>query len=504
MVSGVSGLETVVMKKHLLAALLLLAHGLLMVDAARRLSPAWDEILIPSLASRLWKTRSLAVVSGQPFLLNSLCSAALTCSLPCLLSRKPLAKIRFASATTSPSTIESIRENFYCDEPLVIHFILVAHGIIAVYVGEFGNPGRSGQPSVLRGYSAHSFPRESCAVGNACLFRALGSCLHERWAQKTRPAYLYGCGIATGLALLCKLICLPLLLVFSVLQMTGYPPSFSISQRLANVSKLAGAALCTAGLLFLPWHHSFQAIKEVISLGLTYQKTMPAYFWHGQNLAEPPSLLSRGGDAVESPSLCLILGLCGLYAWRRSKRHLGLGPCTCIFRHIYILAAFLSARCQHGSMWNHISRSGGARGRFGFRADGSAVGSEVDLSSGGNHGFSRRVACASELPRLFQYHGGVPMPDIGGWPIRIRTGDTAGLADYLHAHGEPNVLLAYSGAADPRAYGIHFQDLLSPALFIRETRGEAIGSDAAARVDCLGDQGPPKRTSLYELAGAKR
>jgi hypothetical protein len=52
------------------------------------------------------------------------------------------------------------------------------------------------------------------------------------------------------------------------------------------------------------------------------------------------------------------------------------------------------------------------------------------------------------------------------------------LRDYQRNQGEPHLLLAYSGSADPRAYGLQFQDLFSPALYIRATRGEIIPNDS--------------------------
>lgn len=42
-----------------------------------------------------------------------------------------------------------------------------------------------------------------------------------------------------------------------------------------------------------------------------------------------------------------------------------------------------------------------------------------------------------------------------------------GLKKYLDRHGSPGLLLAYSGAADPEAHGLNYQDVLSPALVSR-------------------------------------
>jgi hypothetical protein len=48
------------------------------------------------------------------------------------------------------------------------------------------------------------------------------------------------------------------------------------------------------------------------------------------------------------------------------------------------------------------------------------------------------------------------------------------LKDYWVGQGRPDLLLAYSGPADPSAYGLSFQDLISSALYVRDSREIAL------------------------------
>jgi hypothetical protein len=50
--------------------------------------------------------------------------------------------------------------------------------------------------------------------------------------------------------------------------------------------------------------------------------------------------------------------------------------------------------------------------------------------------------------------------------------DLPRVAEWMRAEKVAQIILAYSGSADPRAYGIHYQDLLSPALITRVYRGD--------------------------------
>jgi hypothetical protein len=49
------------------------------------------------------------------------------------------------------------------------------------------------------------------------------------------------------------------------------------------------------------------------------------------------------------------------------------------------------------------------------------------------------------------------------------------LAHWMRQNGISKILLSYSGAGDPRIYGIQYQDVLCPALVTREYRGEVLG-----------------------------
>lgn len=48
------------------------------------------------------------------------------------------------------------------------------------------------------------------------------------------------------------------------------------------------------------------------------------------------------------------------------------------------------------------------------------------------------------------------------------------LARYVTKEGNPGLILCYSGSADPEAYGLKYQDLLSPALVSRDRKNRLL------------------------------
>ena len=57
--------------------LLLVAHGFLVLDASRRQSPPWDEIVYPSAGLSQWKTGRIEINSEHPILSKLICSGPL-------------------------------------------------------------------------------------------------------------------------------------------------------------------------------------------------------------------------------------------------------------------------------------------------------------------------------------------------------------------------------------------------------------------------------------------
>jgi hypothetical protein len=239
-------------------------------------------------------------------------------------------------------------------------------------------------------------------------------------------------------------------------------------------------ALGTAVLLYLPWHHPLHALQQVVSFSLKFRQTMPPYFWHGQNWTDPPSLLSWAAMLLKAPPFVWGLSLWGFYLWRRSKWRTEALAHLLIFFAVFVSWPLFYPRAvstiQFGLMYLALA---------GF-AGGIAAGS---AGLGQSFKWIYPIFAAMALVDAWHVH-----PNYLAYFNFMAGGPNAGyrwladsdqdwgqslpaLADYLRAHGNPNVLLSYSGSADPRAYGIRFQDLLSPALFIRETRGELIGSD---------------------------
>jgi len=75
------------------------------------------------------------------------------------------------------------------------------------------------------------------------------------------------------------------------------------------------------------------------------------------------------------------------------------------------------------------------------------------------------------------------------------------LAAWLKAHGTSRVILAYSGPGDPRAYGIEYQDLLSPALITHLYRGEIFADWTGPRYVAIGTkvlQSEPRWLAAWE------
>ena len=72
------------MKQGWVLALLLTAHGLMVLDAARRQSPPWDEIVYPAAGLSQWRTHRIDINTEHPIL------PKLFCSIPLLMSSTPL------------------------------------------------------------------------------------------------------------------------------------------------------------------------------------------------------------------------------------------------------------------------------------------------------------------------------------------------------------------------------------------------------------------------------
>ena len=473
------------MKTYLAVTLILSAHVLLMLDAARRLSPCWDEMVYPVAGVTMWRTRSLTIASGAPFLSEFLCALPLLPlhpSLPDATDSAGKDQLRLGYDFTFHNIIAARKLIFLTRLPSVCFSFMTALLLFWWIRSLWGNTGALTSllcyvTTPLLISRAHLALLEMPAF----FFALLALCLHEQWSRKARPVFLYGCGVAMGLALLCKMICAPLLLVFPVLEMAGYPPHFSQMQRIKNVCKLTATALLTVVVFYLPWHHPVQALKQIISFALTFQQTMPPFYWHGRNWIDPPSILSWAAMAVKAPPFVWCLGLWGFYYWRQSKGHAAALAHLLLFFSMFLIWPLLFPRAVSTIQF----------GLFYFGLAGLAGGMAAGLNRPHNttkwlyflFAAGAFVDAWHVHPNYLSYFNtAVGGPDAGYRWLADSDQDwgqsLSVLGDYLKAHGDPNVLLAYSGAADPRAYDLRFQDLLSPALYVRETQGTLIGTDS--------------------------
>jgi hypothetical protein len=467
------------------APLLILAlHGAMVIDAARRLSPTWDEIVYPAAGLAQWRTRAITINAEHP------CLAKLFDGLPLLALKVPLPfsdpagehkdAFRFGYQFTFHNSLPAQRLIFWSRTPAVV-FSLMTALLLFIWIRQLWGVGGALVSLVCYTATPILISRASLALLEMPMFFfvLLALYLHDHWVATWRPRFLWTSGAAGGLALACKFSAFPLIGFLVLLELLGCPPVASFAKRLAHISLFLASSALALFLVYVPWQGAWPALCQAFANMALSQKAIP-FYWHGRMLLSSPSLLSWLAWCMKAPLMVVALSLWGGTLWWRSQRHIVSWIHLAGFAAACWASALLSksalATVHLSPMYLALAGMTGGLGVYFSRYrtwEWGVVPALLVLAL-----LDAGHAHPNELAYFNPLAGGTDQ----GWRWLADSDQDWGqslpaLADYLHAHGDPNVLLAYSGAADPHAYGIRFQDLFSPALYIHEDQGDRIGAD---------------------------
>lgn len=470
------------LKPWIVPLFLLSLHVLMMADAARRTSPSWDEIIYPAAGVAQWKTHQVVMNPEHGAL------AKLIHALPLLALHTPLPTHeeswarrdaqRFGYDFTYRNTVAPQRIIFWgrfaslvCS--LAIGFLLWRWSTTLW--------GQLGGFLSLACYITTPIllSRASTALLEApmYLFLLLALRVHALAASKNLLPLFAAAGALASLALQCKFPALPLLPAFFVLNVVGPGRSHSLSGFIQRVGALAGGFVLAWLVVAAPWVGAWGSLQTTVKNLFQFDSIL-AYTWHGRLYENAPALLSWGAFLIKAPLGGLILGLAGAHVWHRQASHrivywhAGVLALACMlsifffsravttvqFSPVYLSLALLAgalAPALKNSLWKN-----------------AAVATLVLWNAG-------EVLCVH--PNYLAYFNG----SVGGPAQGYRwLGDSdqdwgqslPRLHEFIQRHPGSHLILAYSGAGDPVAHGLTFQDLFSPALMSRYNRSAPIGS----------------------------
>ncbi|MBI4396627.1 MAG: glycosyltransferase family 39 protein [Elusimicrobia bacterium] len=473
-------------KPGLWAGLLLIAHLGLVLDAARKLSPTWDEIVYPAAGLSQWRTGTLHLNTEHPFLSKLIGSAPLLLLNPSLPVDDPSWTARdahvFGYRFTYQNRISPHAIIFWSRVPMVL-FSVFTGLLLFLWIRSLWG-GTAGVVSLLC-YAATPvlLSRASAALLEMPMyfFILLALWLYHKWAENNHEKHLYACGAAAASALMCKLPALPLVPALFVMELLTHETAGSIHRRLWNIARLSLYISHIIVLMYAPWQGAWPALRHVVHNLRIFDAIIP-FYWHGKVLIGAPEFLSWAAFFIKAPLVVWSLGIWGAcLLWKTKNRR------TVVLRWVLFSSACLLSVLFFSNAVTTIQFSPAYLG--------------VACLAGGTgfallkKGASRWVACALLLAALFDAHRGHPNhsayfnSSVGGpgqgyrwlWDSDQDWGQSLpSLAKFMEEHSGAGLVMAYSGAADPRAYGIKYQDLMSPAVVSREFEGEMIPDDSQA------------------------
>jgi 4-amino-4-deoxy-L-arabinose transferase-like glycosyltransferase len=456
-----------------LAVLLLGLHVFLSLNAARRLSPGWDEVVYPMAGFVQWKTGALSVHTGHPFL------APLCISFPLLFLNPDLPPAAEADSEAFRRGFHFLFRNqfaaarllFWSRVPAVFFSILIFAFLFLWMESLWGSWGALASVAVYAGTPILCSRACAALLEMPMLFFILLSLyLHWRWMTEQKTWALYAAGLALGGALLCKLSALPLIPCFLLLEWFPSFYSATIPRRLAASFRLLGTACGVVVLLYLPWHQAWPSVRRAIENLLVFNQAIP-FFWHDRSWLHAPSLLSWAAWMIKAPLCLLAVSLCGAGLWKRSGRH------RLAFFHFFLagLMSFVAVLCMHAAV-NTVQLIPVALMLAGLAAGTAAIASMPFVVAGVILISAGLLQTARAHPNYLAFFNSLAGGSAEGYHWLSDSDQDWGqslplLAAYWRKSGSPSLLLAYSGAGDPAAAGLRYQDFMSPALVTRESQG---------------------------------
>ncbi len=470
-----------VTRRAALLFLILLIHGLLMLNAARRLSPTWDEITYPAAGLVQWQTGAITLNTEHGFLSKLICALPLLALHPSVpfddRSWNAKEEYRFGYQFTFHNKIPSLHLILLSRIPAIIFSILTG---LLLFLWIESIWGTSGGVITLLCYTATPIflSRASLALLDMPMYFFIVVALwtHSRWMETGRLPLAAYSGIATGLGLLCKLIALPLLPAFLFLALYSRGSTLPWKKRLVGFGVVVTVTAGTIALLYLPWKGAWPAAKHVVSNLFFFDHALP-YYWHGRTIVSAPSLLSWFAVAVKSPLCLVLLGCLGYRIWATSRKapvtlsHLGIFGLACLLAVLFFHHAVATA--QFAPMYLAVAGLAGSLGSLWTKGSSKSKALIVLLL-----GLGWADALASH-PNYLAYFNPAAGGSKAGYQWLADSDQEWGqalpeLKSYLEQQGNATLLLAYSGAADPRAYGLDYTDVFCPALVQREYAGKML------------------------------
>ncbi len=481
-------------RRWLLPGLILLAHAAAALDAARRLSPTWDEIIYPAAGLAQWRTGAIGLNTEHPFLSKLIYALPLLPLRPDLpLSHPSWAAgdaYRFGHQFIFRNRVPAHRLIFWSRVPAAVFSVLTG---LLLFLWTRSLWGEAGGLAGLFCYAAAPIllSRAGLALLEMPMYFFLLASLwfYWRWMDRGRVQDLWLCGAAAGLSLLCKLTALPLFPVFLVLELLANPRRGPVPRRFLNFLVICGAASLTVLLAYAPWKGAWAGLSRVAGHLMGFDSTVAPYYFHGHILVKAPSVCSWMAFGVKAPLGLLALGLWGGWLWFRSGDRRPLLVQWAVFGAASLLSALFFA-CAVSSVhmspfYLALAALAGGLGRL-FSAGGWRAKALVSLLAALSLADTARAH-----PNHLAYFNA-----LAGGPAQGHRwlGDSdqdwgqslPALARYLREQGNPRLILAYSGAADPGAYGIRYQDFVSPALVTAAYRQEFIPLDAPRTLLAVG------------------
>lgn len=434
----------------IISILVLFFHGVMAWHATKRLSPTWDEISYPAAGYAQLKTGAIHFVTGAPFLSHLIFATPLLFLNP----EVPVeGKNHFGFDFIFRNTVPAHSLIFWSRLPAI--FISVLMGAFLFWWMRRLKGEAAALITLAMYVSVPIFiSRSSLALMEMPMFFFILLALWFNSKGRLIPA-----GLATGAALLCKLTALPLVPALVLFNFFFHP------KRALSFAIFIGTVFVTILLAYAPWQGAGAGLLDMTRSLFTVDKSVP-YYWAGRTYQEAPSLLSWAAFFIKAPLLLLALSGVGAFLWWRSKDN-----------RAELIQALLLTGCSLGAVLffkNAVTTVQLSPAYIGFV-----------LCAGGLSLIQKRRSILIILlglvlveprlahPNTLSYFNWTVGGSKNGYKWLQDSDQDWGqalpqLADYLRENNISNVVLSYSGAADPRAYGIFYQDLFSPALVSRE------------------------------------
>lgn len=442
----------------------------MVMNAAKRQSPAWDEIVYPSAGLAQWRTGRIEMNAEHPIL------SKLLCSFPLIFLPTPLPfnhpswrdrdAFRFGFQYTFRSNTDPKKIIFLSRLPNL--FFSLGMCLLGFLLGRSLWGLRGGYLCLLcLSLSPILLSRASLALLEMPLFFFLTLALYfwSQWRQSHRRPYYYLAAGAGGLALGCKTIAVPFMAALILAEFTAREPARPWKIRGRDAMGFGLLSLLTLLILYLPWKGSIEALKSTWIHPLHLTNGYTQFFFAGTLFQKPSPWLSLGALTLKAPLFIWALALWGAISWYRSGRARDLWHALLMILGFTLLSIFFTGTTLSTIQLSPMSIAlavfaGGIACQKWDRQKTALV---LLLLLG--VGLETLRAHPNQLAFINSIAGG---PTVGGKWLADSDQDWGQslpeLATYLEKRSNPGVILCYSGSGDPEAYGIHYQDLLSPAL----------------------------------------